>query len=236
MNPAPYSSSFGRYLRAIRIQKGIDLESVAREIRVGVSQLALIESEDHEHLPDEIYVKGILRAYARCIGVDGDDIVDRYLLNRSDFEEGAESRRGRRRNIRTPLWLLPVGGIILVIAAGVYEARKHYPPAVQSRPVKSSQLPDDSPPAIVRQQGPLMLKIDAVEKTWIKVNIDGEEPLNYLLNPGDHIELEGRSRISLVIGNAGGLKMRLNDKPVALPGKSGDVVKIELPQSSSGRH
>ncbi len=237
MNPAPCSSSFGRYLRAIRIQRGIDLESVAREIRVGVGQLTLIESEDHSRLPDEIYVKGILRAYARCIGVDGDDIVERYLLNRFESDENSRSRAGSGfmglKGAR--VWLLALGAI-LVMSCAIYGVWKYQPLPAPPHPAHTGNTPasDPMPPAI-RQQGPWMLQIDAVEKTWIKVNIDGEEALDYLLNPGDHIELEARSRINMLIGNAGGLNMRLNDEPVAVPGTSGEVVNIELPVPSSSQ-
>ena len=75
----------------------------------------------------------------------------------------------------------------------------------------------------------LSLHVTAVEATWLKVIMDDKEPTEYNLNSGDHIELEAATGFSLLIGNAGGLKLTLNDKPVSIPGKSGDVVTIELP-------
>jgi cytoskeleton protein RodZ len=63
------------------------------------------------------------------------------------------------------------------------------------------------------------------------VVIDGLESVEYSMHPRDHIELEASARINMLVGNAGGVKMRLNDKPVDIQGKSGEVVNIELPQT-----
>ncbi|MGD8365135.1 MAG: helix-turn-helix transcriptional regulator, partial [Desulfobacterales bacterium] len=54
--------SFGRYLQSIRVEKGISLKAVSQETRIRLETLHFIEGEDHQHLPDEVYVKGFLRA------------------------------------------------------------------------------------------------------------------------------------------------------------------------------
>jgi cytoskeletal protein RodZ len=69
------SFSFGRYLQSMRLEKKITLENVSEETRIAVSNIQLIEKEDLEALPDEVFVKGFLRSYARAIGADGDEAV-----------------------------------------------------------------------------------------------------------------------------------------------------------------
>ncbi len=59
--------------------------------------------------------------------------------------------------------------------------------------------------------------------------MDEKGSTEYHLNSGDQIKLEADTAFNLLIGNAGGLKITLNDKPVSIPGKSGEVVTIELP-------
>ena len=61
------SLAFGRYLQTIRLEKKISLEKVSEETRIGLGNLMLIEQEDYEHLPAEVFVKGFLRAYAAAI-------------------------------------------------------------------------------------------------------------------------------------------------------------------------
>ena len=73
------------------------------------------------------------------------------------------------------------------------------------------------------------LTIDTIEETWLKIIVDDQQSKQYRLNPGDHIELEGSRNFNLLIGNAGGIRLGLNGKAVALSGKSGQVVNIQLP-------
>ncbi len=82
-----------------------------------------------------------------------------------------------------------------------------------------------------RRQSPInyRLTIDTIEETWLKIIVDDQQAKQYRLNPGDHIELEGSRNFNLLIGNAGGIRLRLNGKAVALSGKSGQVVNIQLP-------
>lgn len=232
-NPDFRPVAFGRYIKAIRVQKGIDLQTVSEEIRVSLHQLYLIESEDHDELPDGEFVKRVLRAYAGFIGIDADDIIDRYEINRSAYFSGnrASSRKklpDKKLLVRIFIGLL-IGVGIGVVATGAYygwsalavnEAKKEY-----ASPEKAIAAPSADHPESNR----LVLTIDAVEETWIKINIDGEESLEYLLSPKDHVELEADSHYHMLIGNAGGLKMKLNGEPVDIGGKSGEVVTLELP-------
>ena len=72
------TTSFGRYLQAKRIEKGISLEAVSKETRIRLETLLQIEKEDHQNLPDEVFVRGFLRSYARAVGADGDEAIHRY--------------------------------------------------------------------------------------------------------------------------------------------------------------
>ena len=69
----------------------------------------------------------------------------------------------------------------------------------------------------------------ALEVTWIKVIIDEKDPEEYVMHPGDHLELEASSDFNLLIGNAGGVKLTLNDESLGVLGKSGQVVNVQLP-------
>jgi len=74
----------------------------------------------------------------------------------------------------------------------------------------------------------LLLKIDAIEETMIKIGVDDAALVAYLLNPRDHIELEAATRIRMEVGNPGGVKVLLNDKPVEIKGKNGEIVTLDL--------
>ena len=75
----------------------------------------------------------------------------------------------------------------------------------------------------------LVLKIEIIEETWIKITVDNKRPKEYMLKPGEHFKAEASSVFNLLLGNAGGVRLVLNDKPLPVPGKSGEVVKLRIP-------
>jgi hypothetical protein len=78
-------------------------------------------------------------------------------------------------------------------------------------------------------QVPLKLKVVAVETTWLKVIVDGQRARSYSLKPEERLELEGNNSFNLMIGNASGLNIFLNDRPVKIFGGSDQVVSLKIP-------
>ncbi|MEY4071975.1 MAG: hypothetical protein RLY94_130, partial [Chloroflexota bacterium] len=60
----------GERLRAAREARGLSLEAVAAELRIRSVILAAMEREDHAALPERVYLLGLLRTYARFLGLD----------------------------------------------------------------------------------------------------------------------------------------------------------------------
>ena len=73
------------------------------------------------------------------------------------------------------------------------------------------------------------LQITATEKTWLKVNIDKKESREFILNPGDVLEFEASQGYNLLIGNATGVQLTLDNTEVTVPGRQGQVVSLDLP-------
>jgi hypothetical protein len=61
------------------------------------------------------------------------------------------------------------------------------------------------------------------------VIVDGQNARSYDLKPEDRLELEGTSDFNLMIGNATGLQIFLNERPVKIFGSSGQVVSLKIP-------
>ena len=245
MSSARDSLSFGQYLQALRLEKKISLEKISAETRIGLSILQLIEKEDHDKLPDEVFVKGFLRAYARAIGADGNEAVRRYesrlkVIHKLD-STNLDSVTGSARS----WWkLLHVSGLyltlILVILFG-HGYLEHYVSGHASDEKKPTAeiVPAASTPASSEtldqseskdpDSDKHVLNIAALEDLWMKIIIDNGSSKKYELKAGDQLELMAASNFSILIGNAAGVKIRLNDKLVPLSGKSGEVVNLDLP-------
>jgi hypothetical protein len=235
--------SFGRFLRARRVEAGIDLRTVSGETKIGMDILEKIEREDHAKLPAAVYVKGFLRAYAEMIGADPDKVVQRYLISRRKFELGKRSKAEVLTVSRSRIWPKVVVGMtalagvtfLSILAISTYQRKDLRPVAIHKTVETKSEGKTEGAPS--RQPGqntvqpvPMMvLIIDGIEKTWLKVIIDGQRPKEYELNPEEKLRLNAASNFNLLIGDAGAVRLTLNGKPVPVPGKSGHVVTLQIP-------
>jgi cytoskeleton protein RodZ len=68
----------GHELAAARERAGLELASMAATLHLPERQLEALERDDYQRLPAPTFVRGYLRAYAREVGLDGDDIVQAY--------------------------------------------------------------------------------------------------------------------------------------------------------------
>jgi cytoskeletal protein RodZ len=248
MESSPEQASFGRYLHAVRIAKRISLDQVAEETRIAVRSLEAIDREDPLGLPPDVFLKGFLRAYARAVGADGDEAVrryDAYRMMTCRMEDAGRQPERARSGLRWKMLAVLVLLILLILGSILAWQWLSRPPiatapsaaapaavAPEAQPVESARnqpapLPtlQPAPPAAP----PHILTVSATEKTWLKVVTDQGIPAEYNLKAGEQLKLEARSTFNLLIGNAGGVKLNLNNKPVNVPGKRGEVVNLHLP-------
>ncbi len=69
----------GERLQAARIQQGLSLDDVANRMHLSIGILEAIEENDFDEITAPIFVKGYLRAYARIVSLDEDDMIQQYL-------------------------------------------------------------------------------------------------------------------------------------------------------------
>ncbi len=69
----------GAELRQAREQRGFSLEEVSRRTKITLPALRAIENNEVERLPGGIFTRGFVKAYAREVGLDPQDLARRYL-------------------------------------------------------------------------------------------------------------------------------------------------------------
>ena len=79
------------------------------------------------------------------------------------------------------------------------------------------------------------LVIEARELTWIRIIEDRNPAYQALLKPGDKIERMASDYFQLDIGNAGGINLAFQGKPLGSLGKSGQIIHMRLPEKGSDR-
>ncbi len=77
------------------------------------------------------------------------------------------------------------------------------------------------------------LVIDAREPTWIRITEDQNPSYQVLLKPGEKIERRASDFFQLDIGNAGGIDLTFQGKPLGNIGKRGQIVHMRLPEKES---
>src|SRR3990170_5512490 len=65
-------------LRRARKDCGQDLRAVSEALRIRQAYLEAIESGAFDHLPGPTYAVGFLRTYAEYLGLDGEEMVERF--------------------------------------------------------------------------------------------------------------------------------------------------------------
>lgn len=70
---------FGEQLRRERESRGIALESITNATKVGSRYLVALETGHFRILPGGVLNKGIVRSYARVVGLDEEDWVRRFM-------------------------------------------------------------------------------------------------------------------------------------------------------------
>ncbi|MBW1730327.1 MAG: helix-turn-helix domain-containing protein [Deltaproteobacteria bacterium] len=101
------------------------------------------------------------------------------------------------------------------------------PAAPEPEPEKAITTPPPRPT--------LVLKGNVKERTWMRVSVDGGDPKEYIFEPGSQPQWKGQRLFDIMIGNAGGIELEFNGKPLGILGKRGKVVHLTLPQKEERR-
>jgi len=70
---------FGEELRREREARGIGLESITDSTKISSRHLNALEDEQFDRLPGGVFNRGIVRGYARVVGLDEEAWVDRFM-------------------------------------------------------------------------------------------------------------------------------------------------------------
>jgi cytoskeletal protein RodZ len=121
----------GERLRQVRTSQKRELSDLSRELNIPERILAALEADDYAALPEPAFVRGYLRSYAKCLGVDANALVARFTeiyaadtgrtatqaLNDSPLKPLAKiSSRKQKRSWRWLRWVL----LLLVVASVLY--------------------------------------------------------------------------------------------------------------------
>jgi len=71
--------AFGEKLRQQRERRGLSLDAISTSTKISTRMLRAIEDEHFDQLPGGVFNKGFVRAYARQVGLDEEEVITDYL-------------------------------------------------------------------------------------------------------------------------------------------------------------
>jgi cytoskeleton protein RodZ len=112
-------ASIGRQLAAARQERKLDIDTVARELKLDAAIIRALESDDRAALPAPIFVQGYLRSYARLLELPVQELLQRY----ADTTGAPPPLTVTRIRRKTPVLQLPstrlIRNIMLILLTGI---------------------------------------------------------------------------------------------------------------------
>jgi cytoskeleton protein RodZ len=227
--------SFGETLRRERELRGISLHEIAEATKISVRFLQALEQDRHDILPGGTFPRAFVKQYARHIGLDADRVAAEFQYLHA--EPIPERRVPPRQRWSPPPGAIFLGALVVVAVllltlrrpAGEAPARTGQGQAAAAPAVLPSDrvYPPPTPtPAATPASAPgegLILTLTAQQSCWVEVRADGQTVFNRVLNEGETETLAAQGELVLSVGNAGGIAIRLNDRPGLPLGRAGEV-------------
>jgi cytoskeleton protein RodZ len=110
----------GAILAAQREQKGYTVAYVANKLHLRVRMVELLENDNYAQLPEAVFIKGYLRAYAKLVDLAVEPLLEifnhNYAGDRKVEKALWQSRRAPARAEYAVRWLTGTFALIVVIA------------------------------------------------------------------------------------------------------------------------
>lgn len=233
-------TSLGEDLKRERELRGISLKEIADSTKINLRFLRALEKDQLDILPGKFFTKGILRAYAKFIGLEENAVLNKYYesIQQQESNQKDEYKKKKPPPVSPQKAKTLFHFIILFIGLLAFLSFLYFifQKKETTTPVKPPQAAtvlyeDKTLPSPEKKASPaeevkdLNFTISFDEKTWIQLYVDGEKELNGIMRPGKIFKTTCRKEILMHIGNAGGISYTINNKKGKVLGASGEVVK-----------
>ena len=100
-------------------------------------------------------------------------------------------------------------------------------PVVEEKKPLTPSAPVAATTSVLEKKA-ISLQLKAIEETWLSLQADDQSGKEMILKPGEGMTIQASARILMKLGNAGGLDLVLNGKPLGKPGRSGEVLTLTV--------
>src|SRR6201996_164965 len=148
----------GQDLRAARLRRGDEIVQVSRALKIRKDHLEALEEDRLEDLPGKTYAIGFVRSYARHLGLDATEYVERFkrdISGRTEDKVHEPAPIHQDEGRRLPQgWRIITGLVVVLIGWGAWHllsssnsSNQPVPPAPVLNPPKPATPPKPAPEA-----------------------------------------------------------------------------------------
>ncbi len=221
----------GFYLKRTREVREISLEEISKKTKISIRFLKAIEEGKWNYLPGEVFIKGFIRTYAEVLGLNPEEVIQKYLQEREAKENIlAEKKIEKVKNIWGKLFfglsfVILVGLIILFLPKSKNRESKNVlieesPSPIVEKPIEKTQILEKLEEKI---------EILFTRHCWVRVEVDGIRSFEGFKEAFQKLEFNFKEKFTLKVGDAGAVQIIRNGQIQPRLGEDGQPVLFKLP-------
>ncbi len=231
------SKTLGEILREEREKKGLSLKEVSDSLKITYRYLKALEDDEYDEVNlAETYKRGILKKYAKFLGLSEDEIIKIYTAQYKIKIEGSLPKpiKPERCSWKYGVYLVVIFIIFLTLFLTAkfnqHEVPKNAKTDIKNYELTITETYTESSVNKTTFTHTLTntIKVVAVDRVWLKVSYNNDTIYEGTLKKGDTLTWTYTS-LYFHIGNAGGIEIYYNDNSLGVLGKKGEVIKIRVP-------
>ena len=251
-------ASVGELLRSERLRKGLQVTEIAAATKIPPDLLEAMEAGQFDLLPAGAYRRSFLRQYAHTLGLDEAATIasfhEQYLDPPVELPAPGPDPPSRFLRLAGALLALVSSVVVYQLAvntpptsgeergtvapprpAAVAAGAPAPSPAVVAAGVPGAPTPPPAPPPQTDPVRPVRVEFSATEPVWVSVKCDGAQTFVGTLEVPQMKTFDAARQVTVLVGNAGGLTILLNGRPVGPLGGHGEIQQVELTPSGVRR-
>ncbi len=237
----------GDILKRARQEKGFSLKDIQEVTKIRLRYLEAIDEGDFEAIPGEVYRKGFLVNYANVVGLDGQEILQKYHNLKSAQEEQIrqeqllmeqEETESPKKNINNE-WLkgiyLGVAGALAIVLLISFFLIPSLHKLKTEDAIKPVELENNHESADYNQTlfpAPITITAEFKQRVWVQVEADGESIFmrdGRTFDPTEPVQVwTAQQEMQIKMGNPAGVELTFNGKKLGPLGPAGIVKTVKF--------
>ena len=241
-------------LRQAREAKGWSPRQLAEATKLSVRTIEQLEGDRIAELPDGIYRRSIVRAVAREVGLNPDQLLAEFTTRHPDdlsspggaviVEHAHTSSFQRALAFVSAILPLAAGVLYFALPSGREPVAVIPPSAIEQRleqraergteqrvvqPLQAGIVPVsgliETPLTVPR---PVVVTLTISARCQLRVVADGSEILSRIMTPGETVPIELGDELILIGDNATAVQFSINGQAGRMLGEPGDVLSARI--------